>query len=200
MKFPSMHPGLRMLLVPLPTLAGITAWDRFNDRFLFESDWYAYLWYPPLMDLLAGLLVLGPFAIAQAFPLRLTGLVAVSVLAHAVAVSAVFHSQWALQWLPGVDSGPRFASVVPIGILVTLLLFFGAWTIGGCRPGAGYWRNGALAGLGAGLVFLVTMEVDSRTTSWLYEHGIPWMSWHAAICLGLYMGTERSPATAEQGA
>jgi len=191
MTFARLGLGYRLLLVPVPAIAGFAAWPAFNGWFLFDTDWYVYLWYPPLMDILFGLLVLGPFAIPPVTPLRVAGLVATSVILHGLAVSATFHSQWLLPESIVTDRGPRFLTVVPIAIAASLLLFWATRLIAGCRVVPGYWRNGALAGLVAGLGFLVTMEVDSAATSWLYEHGIPWMSWHAAICLGLYTGTAR---------
>jgi len=181
----------RLLLVPVPAIAGFAAWPAFNSRFLFDADWYVYLWYPPLMDVLFGLLVLGPFASAPLFPLRLAGLVATSVILHGLAVSAAFHGQWVLPESIEPDGGLRFLTVVPIAIAVSLLLFRATRLIAGFRIAPAYWMYGGLAGLAAGVVFLITMEVDSAPTSWLYEHGIPWMSWHAAICLGLYAGTAR---------
>lgn len=200
MNIARMRLGHRLLLVPVPVVAGFAAWPAMNGWFLFDADWYVYLWYPPLMDILFGLVVLGPFAVSPLLPLRVAGLVATSVILHGLSVSAAFHAQWPLpEWIDA-DGGPRFLAVVPVAIAASLLLFWATRLIAGFWIVPGYWRNGGLAGLVAGLVFLLTMEIDSAVTSWLYEHGIPWICWHAAVCVGLYAGTARPEPGVDKGA
>ncbi|MDH4109249.1 MAG: hypothetical protein OEW35_13100 [Gammaproteobacteria bacterium] len=181
--------GPRLLLAPVPAVVGYAAWSPLNARFLFEDDWYVYFWYPPVMDVLFGLLVLAPFVVGPRPWPRVLALVVVSIVAHAFAVAAVVHSQW----LPVPAWDLRFLAVLPIAILVTLVLVQVTLRIARVAPVPGSWRHAPVAGTVAGVFFVITMETDSAATSWLYEHGLPWMLWHVASCIAIYSSRGTGP-------
>jgi hypothetical protein len=146
-----------------------------------------YFWYPPLMDLLFGLLVLAPFigaplsAARHWFP-HAAFLMLASFLLHAAAVSVVFHTQW---WFESVTS-LRFLSVVPIALATTLAIT--AVTVFAARlPWTRrMWTLSAAAGLVSGLVFLSIMEAENLASiAWT---AVMFMFWHMAMCVAIFYG------------
>ena len=183
----------RLVISILPALIGNLTWKSLEEAtggdypFGIHPLWI-YLWHPPLMDVLFGLLVLAGFIEARRrWWLFGASLVLLSILVHSVAVACVVNTQWILA--PLVDV--RFASALPVAVVATIVLTTTTAAIAKLTPGR-LLVYSCVAGLLAGLVFLLALQADTTGDSWIWRNNVQWMLWHASIATALHLGGERN--------
>lgn len=177
----------KLVIAIVPALIGSLTWEWLEDAtggdqpFGIHPLWI-YLWHPPLMDVLFGLLVLAGFIEARRrWWLSAASLVLLSILVHAVAVVCVANTQWLLA--PLLDL--RFASVLPVAVVATIVLTTTTAAIAklATRRLLVY---SCVAGLVSGLVFLIALQVDTTGNSWFWRNNAQWMLWHVSIATALH--------------
>ena len=175
----------------LPALVGSLTWKWLEETTGSDQPFgihplWIYLWHPPLMDVLFGLLVLGGFIEARRrWWLFAASLVLLSTLVHSVAVACVVNTQWVLA--PLVDL--RFASALPVAVVATIVLTTTTAAIAKLAPRRLLVYSCA-AGLLTGLVFLLALHSDTTGDSWSWRNNLQWMLWHASIATALHFGGE----------
>lgn len=181
----------RLVIALLPALIGNLTWQWLEEAaggdhpFGIHPLWI-YLWHPPLMDVLFGFLVLAGFVgTRRRWCLFATSLVLLSILVHSVAVICVVNTQWLLA--PLVDL--RFASALPVAVVATIVLTTTTAAIAKLAPRRLFLYS-CIAGLFAGLVFLVALQTDTAGNSWSWRNNLQWMLWHASIATALHFGGE----------
>ena len=181
----------RLVIAILPALVGSLTWKWLQEvtggdqPFGIHPLWI-YLWHPPLMDALFGLLVLAGFIQARRrWWLFAAILVLLSTLVHLVAVACVINTQWLLT--PLVDI--RFASALPVTLIATIVLTTTTAAVAKLAPRRLFIYS-CIAGLFAGLVFLFALQTDTAGNSWFWRNNIQWMVWHASIATALHFGGE----------
>lgn len=183
----------RLVIAILPALVGNLAWKWLEEATGSDQPFgihplWIYLWHPPLMDVLFGLLVLAGFIKARRRWWRFAAsLVLLSILVHSVAVACVVNTQWVLA--PLVDL--RFASVLPVAVVATIALTTATAAIAGLAPHR-LLVYSFVAGLLTGLVFLLALQADTTGGSWFWRNNIQWMLWHASIATALHFSGERN--------
>lgn len=184
---------MRLVIAILPALIGNLTWEWLEETtgdgqpFGVHPLWI-YLWHPPLMDVLFGLLVLAGFIeTRRRWWLLAASLVLLSILVHSVAVACVVNTQWPLAPLVNL----RFASALPVTVVATIVLTTTTAAIAKLAPRRLFLYS-CIAGLIAGLVFLVALETDTGGNSWFWRNNIQWMLWHGSIATALHFGGERT--------
>jgi len=183
----------RLVLALVPTLVGISAWAWLEEAFRSSSSpglspFWIYYWHPPLMDALFGAVVLASFVRAPpCWWCRAAFLGLVSFLVHTIAVIAVVNTQWLLD--PFIDV--RFVSVLPVALIATLALTSVTAAAARFVVTPRLLACSVAAGVGAGVTFLLALEIDTTGHSWFWRYGVQWMIWHASVCAAIYLGSQQ---------
>ena len=180
----------RLVIAVLPALVGSLTWNWLQEVTGGDEPYgihplWIYLWHPPLMDVLFGLLVLAGFIQERRrWWLFAASLMLLSILVHSVAVACVVNTQWLLA--PLVDM--RFASALPVTLIATIVLTTTTAAISKLASRR-LLLYSCIAGLFAGIVFLVALQTDTAGDSWFWHNNIQWMLWHASIATALHFGS-----------
>lgn len=183
--------GPRLALAALPALSVHVAEDWLPNCWGTDSPLCVWVWHPPFIDVLFGVLVLAPFmATGKLWPLRMLGLVAGSVMVHVLAIGLVVNTS--LDWLLPQVPIP-FLNVIPIAVGASLVLAALTALVAGLAIRPRYWACAAAAGLTAAGVFLAP-DLNSAWGDAFRPEVWVWPAWHLALCAAIYYG--RAPAGA----
>jgi len=180
----------------LPTIVGIAGWDWLDEAanegypYGLHPLWI-YLWHPPLMDVLFGVVVLASFIETRRRWLRQAALLGLaSFVVHTLAVVVVVNTQSLFD--PPIQL--RFLSVVPVAVIATLALTNATAMLAGLRP-CHYLQGWSIAaGMASGIAFLLALEIDTSGSSWFWSNGVQWMLWHVSMCIAIQFGCAVRPA------
>ena len=182
----------RLVTAVLPALIGTVTWKWLaeatgGDQPFGVHPLWIYLWHPPLMDFLFGILVLAGFIeTRRRWWLCAASLGLLSIKVHSIAVISVVNTQWLMA--PLIDV--RFAGVLPVTMIATIILTTSTVSIARLAARRLLFYS-CVAGLFAGLVFVFALQTDTTGSSWFWRNNIHWMLWHASIATAIHVGGER---------
>jgi len=186
--------AVRLVLAIPPALIGTLTWDWLEDvtgegyDFGIHPLWI-YIWHPPLMDLLFGVLVLSSFiSTRRRWWVGAMALVLASFAVHTAGVIAVLNTRSLLDPLVKIP----FVTVVPITLVATIALTWVTAAVARLKT-SHLLLYSIIAGLIAGIAFLVPLESALYPPSWFWSYNVHWTVWHASIATAIHLSCKGQP-------